>query len=243
MIPLSDDNRSVRVLPWATYALVAINLVVWVVMWASPAADQQQFYDRFAATPADVVHGGPSAWVTLFTCMFLHASWAHVLGNMLYLWIFGDNIEAAMGHLRYLTFYVVCGVVASAVQVLVDPASTLPLVGASGAIAGVLAAYIVLFPRGMVRTLIVIIPPFFAIRLLPAWLLIGFWIVTQFFAGITSVGGSDQGGTAYFAHIGGFAAGLLLARLFVRLGGVEGRLQTLRRGPGRAPRPDDPPGW
>lgn len=243
MIPLSDDNRAVRVVPWVTYALVALNLVVWVVMWASPSATQEAFYERFAAIPAHVVHDGPSAWVTLFTCMFLHASWVHVLGNMLYLWIFGDNVEAAMRRLRYLGFYLTSGVVASGVQVLVDPSSTLPLVGASGAIAGVLAAYIVLFPRGMVRTLIVIIPPFFLVRLLPAWLLIGVWIVSQFFAGITSVGGSDAGGTAYFAHVGGFAAGLLLARLFVRRGGVDGRLQTLNRRRGRPSRPQDPPGW
>ncbi len=229
VIPLGDDNSRRRTVPWVTYALVAANLWVFLVLARATPEHQLELYARFAAVPADVV-GHPSAWPTLLTCTFLHASWAHVLGNLLYLWVFGDNVEDAMGHGRYVAFYLLCGVAASLSQVLVDPASTVPLVGASGAIAGVLAAYVVVFPHGGVRTLIVIVPPFFLIRFLPAWLLIGVWAGLQFFSAVTALGGTAAGGVAYLAHVGGFVVGLLACRAFRRRGGVDHRVRAIDAG-------------
>ena len=215
MIPIGDDNSGRATVPWVTYLLVVGNLAIFVFCWAASPSEQAAIYSAYSTIPSRILAEGPAAWYTLLTATFLHASWAHVLGNMLFLWIFGDNVEDAMGHLRFTLFYLLCGVVASASQVAVSVGSDVPIVGASGAIAAVMGAYLVMFPTAGVRTLLVILPPFFFVRLLPAWLLIGIWILSQFYSGITAVGG-DAGGTAYFAHIGGFVAGLVLARLFIR---------------------------
>jgi membrane associated rhomboid family serine protease len=146
-------------------------------------------------------------WLTLLTSMFLHGGLLHVLGNMLYLWIFGDNVEDAMGPFRFLAFYLLCGIIAAFAQIAIDPSSTIPMVGASGAIAGVLAAYFVLYPRSRILTLV---PIFFFMRLVavPAVFLLGFWFVLQLLSGAGTIG--SPGGVAYFAHIGGFVAGLFL---------------------------------
>jgi membrane associated rhomboid family serine protease len=145
----------------------------------------------------------------LFTSMFMHAGWLHLAGNMLYLWIFGDNVEDRFGHLKFLIFYLFCGLTATFVQMAVNPSSNVPNLGASGAIAGVLAAYILMFPQGMVRVM-----QGQRVIQVPALVMIGFWIVLQLLSGFGSLGAADTGGVAYMAHIGGFAAGLVLAFLF-----------------------------
>jgi len=240
VIPIADDNRFRRRTPWVTYLLLAANIAIFVWAVTADPAEQVRVYAEYAAVPAHVLTPDPAAWLPLVTCTFLHASWAHLAGNMLFLWIFGDNVEDAMGHGRYLVFYLLCGVAASLVQVLLNAGSQVPLVGASGAIAGVLAAYVRLFPRGGVRTLVVLVPPFFVWPTLPAWLLIGVWFVTQFWSGLMSLGSLGSGGVAYGAHVGGFVVGLLLARRFARRGGVEHRLTaTSQHGVVREP----PPGY
>ena len=157
---------------------------------------------------------GPSfVWLTLFTSMFMHGGWMHILGNMLYLWIFGDNVEDNFGHGKFLIFYLLCGVAASFSQIFVDPNSPIPSLGASGAIAGVLGAYLIMFPRNRVRNLLFL--GFFLTTVeLPAVVVLGFWIVIQIFSQYTATFGHAQGGVAYMAHIGGFASGLLLCFLF-----------------------------
>src|SRR6266536_2799650 len=152
-------------------------------------------------------------WQSVFTAMFLHGGWLHIGGNMLFLWVFGNNVEDKIGRIPYLLFYLFCGVVASAAQILVDPSSPIPNLGASGAIAGVLGAYLVMFPRRRVYSLVPIVF-IFTLLPLPAIVVLGFWFVLQFFSGVTTVANHLNGGVAYFAHIGGFAAGLILALLF-----------------------------
>jgi len=160
-------------------------------------------------------HGCPdkSWWQSVFVAMFLHGGWLHIGGNMLFLWVFGNNVEDKIGRIPYLLFYLFCGVVASAAQILVDPSSPIPNLGASGAIAGVLGAYLVMFPRRRVYSLVPIVF-IFTLLPLPAIVVLGFWFVLQFFSGVTTVANHVNGGVAYFAHIGGFAAGLILALLF-----------------------------
>jgi membrane associated rhomboid family serine protease len=155
------------------------------------------------------------SWLTLFTAMFIHAGWLHILGNMLYLWVFGDNVEDRFGHLAYVFFYLLSGLFAVFFQIIVDPYSDIPYVGASGAIAGTLGAYLILYPGSRVRTLIfIIIVPFIVI--IPALVLLLIWFLLQFVSGIGALGSSDAGGVAYFAHVGGFIFGMVAAG-FVRL--------------------------
>ena len=247
VIPIADDNSRRRTTPGITYVLIAANVLVFLAMVRATPAEQARLMTAYAAVPQAVLHDGPTAWVTLLTSMFMHASWLHLGGNMLFLWIFGDNVEDAMGHARYLLFYVLSGLTAGLLQVLVDPAGTVPLVGASGAIAGVLAAYVVLFPRSMVRTIVVLVPPLFVWPLLPAWLLIGGWFVLQFWSGLSTLGALSVGGVAYWAHVGGFLLGLVLAQPFARAGGVAHRLAVTRRYPADLYRNDPygrrPPRW
>jgi len=166
---------------------------------------------------------GPNIiWLTIFSSMFMHGGWMHILGNMLYLWIFGDNIEDNFGHLKFLIFYLTCGVVASLCQILVDPNSPIPSLGASGAIAGVLGAYLIMFPKNRVRNLVFLGFIFTTIEL-PAVVVLGFWIVIQIFSQYTATFSHAQGGVAYMAHIGGFASGLVLCLLL--------RNRTIRRSP------------
>jgi membrane associated rhomboid family serine protease len=205
MFPIGDDNSSRKRVPVVTYVLVALNILVFfveliagdvfIVTWSFVPS-------RFLASPA-------SESVTIFTSMFMHGGWLHIAGNMLYLWIFGDNVEDRFGHLRYLGFYVVCGVVALFTQLAFSLESSIPILGASGAIAGVLGAYVLLFPR---RRVIVLLG--FLVVPMPALAVIGFWMVLQFFNGIGSIiYSADTGGIAVMAHIGGFVAGVVLAVL------------------------------
>ena len=206
MMPLGDDNSGRRLTPVVTYALIAINVLVFVVFEAfNPNIDQ--FILRWVTVPAEITAG--RGLITLITSMFLHGGWAHLGGNMLFLWIFGDNVEDAFGHALYLAFYLVTGIAASLAQVFLGPNSTIPGVGASGAISGVLAAYIVMFGSNRVRVLMGR-----AITAVPAYFMIGLWIVLQFINGFASIANtSETGGVAYGAHIGGFIAGLILTFL------------------------------
>ncbi len=206
MMPLGDDNSGRRLTPVVTYALIAINVLVFVVFEAfNPNIDQ--FILRWGTVPAEITAG--RGLITLITSMFLHGGWAHLGGNMLFLWIFGDNVEDAFGHALYLAFYLVTGIAASLAQVFLGPNSTIPGVGASGAISGVLAAYIVMFGSNRVRVLMGR-----AITAVPAYFMIGLWIVLQFINGFASIANtSETGGVAYGAHIGGFIAGLILTFL------------------------------
>jgi membrane associated rhomboid family serine protease len=206
MLPIGDDDSTRRTLPIVTYALIAINVLVFVLL-ELPNPNLDAFINRWGTVPAEIMAG--RGLLTLLTSMFLHGGWAHLLGNMLFLWIFGDNVEDAFGHVLYLIFYLVTGLAASMAQVLLDPSSTVPGVGASGAISGVLAGYIVMFGSNRVRVLMGGI-----VTTVPAYVMIGLWIVLQFVNGFASIVDTAQtDGVAYGAHVGGFIAGLILTFL------------------------------
>lgn len=204
VIPVGDDNRGRRTIPIITGALIAINLFIFFIEIA--AGDL--FIERWAFVSSRFLANPGTDWITIFSSMFMHAGWEHILGNMLFLFIFGDNVEDVFGHFKFLGFYLICGVVANFAQMAIDVNSTDATVGASGAIAGVLAAYIFMFPTSRVRVLM----GFWFIPL-PAWAFIGVWIVIQIFSQAGSI--SDvTGGVAYMAHIGGFFTGLILTPVF-----------------------------
>lgn len=203
MFPIGDDNSARRSVPVVTYALILINVLFFLV----ELTGGEQFIVQWSIVPRRLLANPASDFPTLFSSMFMHAGWLHLGGNMLYLWIFGDNVEDAFGHVKYLVFYVICGIAADLAQIVAGPSSNIPNLGASGAIAGVLAAYLVLFPRGQVRVLMG-----YGVIPMPALVVIGIWIVLQFVSGIGSITSSaETGGVAYMAHIGGFLAGLLIA--------------------------------
>jgi membrane associated rhomboid family serine protease len=227
VIPLHDDNPT-RSTPIVTHLLVAANVVVFLLQLVMG----DYFVARFGLFPAAVTHSASGlyrvpavnlepAWLTIFTSMFMHGSWLHLGGNMLYLWIFGNNVEDALGKVRYLLFYLVGGVAAAIAHILTAPSSAVPTVGASGAIAAVLGAYLYLYPGARVTTLV---PIFFFIQLieLPASVVLGFWFLLQLFNGLMGLGGqvgrggAETGGVAFMAHIGGFVFGYLVARLLGR---------------------------
>ncbi len=212
MLPLRDEFPSRR-LPYVTYALIALNIVVYVWEFLASTGSPDMQY-QLALVPADFLRGiSVFNILTIFTSMFMHAGLAHIGGNMLYLWIFGDNVEDRLGHGTFLVFYLVGGFVASVAHILTNPASQVPTVGASGAIAAVLGAYIVLFPRNRILTLIWF-GFFIRLTMIPSMFVLGFWFVLQLFQGLMSLGGPDVGGVAVWAHIGGFVFGLLLGRIF-----------------------------
>ena len=206
MFPISDDNSSRRTVPLVTYALIALNLLVFFLELSGGDA----FIEKWAFVPSRFLANPSADFLTVFTCMFMHAGWVHLGGNMLYLWIFGDNVEDRFGHIKFSIFYLLCGVAATFAQLAFNSGSNIPNLGASGAIAGVLGAYIVMFPKGKVNVLMGrgVIP-------MSALVVIGLWIVLQFFSGIGSIANTaDTGGVAYVAHIGGFIAGFALTLLF-----------------------------
>jgi len=232
VLPVGDDNPTRRA-PVVTYALLAANIGVFLLLqpWAADACTQQRFFVNWAAVPDEVVTGQPldaselaqtapgcelaptpdkNVLASVVSAMFLHAGWGHLLGNMLYLWIFGNNIEDRLGRMRYLLFYLTAGIVATLAFVVPNGTSTTTLVGASGAIAGVLGAYLVMFPTARVT---VILPPLFFLPFrLPALLVLGSWFVLQLFAGDTV--DMAGGGVAYLAHVAGFVAGAVIVLLF-----------------------------
>jgi membrane associated rhomboid family serine protease len=201
VIPLRDVIPS-RTTPYITITIIALNALAWLFELSLPHDALTEFLTRFGVVPA---YFSPP---TLITSMFLHGSWSHVLGNMWYLWIFGDNVEDRVGHGRFIVFYLLCGIVASVGQIAVDPASMLPTIGASGAIAGVMGAYFVLYPHSRVLTLIPWI--FLQIVELPAIVLLGFWFVMQLFSAgaIAATASTTGGGVAFAAHVAGFVAGM-----------------------------------
>jgi membrane associated rhomboid family serine protease len=210
VIPLRDRNPT-RSTPIVTYLLIGINVAVFAFQASLSPHGERAFVSRFGFVPLMLEH---RHYVTAFTSMFLHGDIWHILFNMWSLAIFGDNIEDALGKLRYVLFYVLCGLLAALAQYAIDPLSGVPMVGASGAIAGVLAAYLRLFPRARVLTLIPLLF-FFFLRELPASIFIGFWFALQLLSGVGMLGGAIGGGVAVFAHIGGFLAGMWLVRALI----------------------------
>ena len=219
MIPLHDDNPTER-FPFVTIAFIVMCLAVFLYQNSLSEKLGEVFVLQYGAIPALVFGAGslpedassaiPSA-LTLLSSMFLHGGWMHLLGNMLYLWIFGNNIEDAMGHAKFAVFYLLCGVMAALSHALTDPSSQIPMVGASGAISAVLGAYLLLFPRAHVLVLL----PAVGMTRVAAGIVLGMWFVTQLISGGMSVG-AQGGGVAFFAHIGGFVAGMALVGLFKR---------------------------
>ena len=206
MMPLGDDNSGRRITPIVTYVLIALNVLVFFL----ELTNGEEFIQRWAFVPSRFLADPLGDSITLFTAMFMHAGWVHLLSNMLYLWIFGDNVEDRLGHGLFLVFYILCGLAATFAQLALNPASNIPNLGASGAIAGVLGAYLVMFPRQQVRVLMgrMLVP-------MPALIVIGFWFLLQIFSQVSAFTASSQteGGVAYMAHIGGFVAGVILTFL------------------------------
>ncbi len=226
MLPLKDDIPT-RSVPFVTVGIIALNILVFLYQVSLELGDApgargaaQALVLEFGLIPCrlaslcEVPGDFPSPLLTIFTSMFMHGGLFHIFGNMLYLWIFGNNVEDTLGHGRFLGFYLACGVAAALSQTLIAPSSTIPMIGASGAVSGILGAYLFLFPHASVLTLIVF-GFFIRIVRIPALIVLGFWIVVQFLNGIVTFGataatGEPQGGVAFFAHIGGFFAGVVL---------------------------------
>jgi membrane associated rhomboid family serine protease len=229
VLPLGDVNTGRHITPIVTYGLIAANLAVWLFEMSAG----ENFVYGYSTVPFEITNGtdlvgpqrvevggqsvtvphaeGPSPiQLTLLTSMFMHASWMHFLGNMLYLWIFGDNVEDHLGHAKFLAFYLVCGLAASLAMIVFGPDSKIPGLGASGAIAGVLGAYVIKFPRSPVRVLMGRM-----VTTVPAFMAIGLWVLLQVFGQI-SVAGGQAGGVAYLAHLGGFVAGVVMITIFGR---------------------------
>jgi membrane associated rhomboid family serine protease len=233
VLPLGDVQRT-QIIPWATYIIIALNVMAYFLQLDRG----ESFTTTYAATPFEITHNqdldapfviqvtrGPDqvvekvipqtavpfpVWMTLFTAMFLHGSPLHLAGNMLYLWIFGDNVEEALGHIRYVLVYLCCGLIASAAQIAASPNSLIPTLGASGAIAGILGMYLIWFPYNGVRVLVLRV-----VMVVPAVLVIGLWIAFQVWQGAGTIGRlGNRGGVAYLAHVGGAAAGIFVAFLF-----------------------------
>jgi len=219
-LPFKDENPS-RSFPFVTILLIMANIGIYVYQMILGELSQSFVY-QFGIIPWEMTHFQdhptfplspiPNG-LTLLTAMFLHGSWFHVLGNMLYLWIFGDNVEATLGHFRFLIFYLVCGLIASLTHIAFYPNSTIPVIGASGAISGILGAYFLLFPGAYVQALFFF---FYFIRIvrIPAFIVLGLWFLLQLFSGLGSLTISDRAGVAWFAHIGGFVAGMILILFF-----------------------------
>ena len=231
MIPLSDQSTVRRRFPVVTVGIIVINVLVFVYQFTLNEQALQLFVYSYGMRPAEITLGRDLAplvqipvWGTLFTSMFMHGGFMHIIGNMLYLWVFGDTIEDVLNRVPFIIFYVVCGLTASAAQIFTDPTSGIPNIGASGAVAGVLGAYLVLFPKHRINTLLTL-GYFWRMVQLPAMLVLGFWIVIQFFTGLTSFG--VQTGVAYWAHVGGFAIGAALAAPIA----ISYRMQRRNRSP------------
>jgi len=216
MFPFKDDNPTER-FPFITIGIIAINILVYIWELVSPAGERYIIY-TYGAIPSEILslektralH--PAA--TVFSSMFLHGGLLHIGGNMLYLWIFGNNIEDKLGHFRFLIFYLFAGIIAAYSHALLSPSSNIPMIGASGAVSGVLGAYILLFPHARVHTLI-FFGFFIEVVKIPALLVIGFWAIIQVINGILSQGLLPQGGVAWFAHVGGFLTGLLTIKIWL----------------------------
>ena len=225
MLPIGDESEAGAGRPILTWSLVALNLAVFLLEVARPADALQAFVTAWGVVPREYSVGRDLAplipvpfWSTLLTSMFLHGGWMHLGGNMLYLWIFGDNLEHRMGHARFLVFYLLCGLAAGGAHIAFNSGSSVPSVGASGAISGVLGGYLLLFPRNRVRVM-----TRGGIMAVPAFVMLGLWILIQLVSQIGAMAQTEEtgGGVAFMAHIGGFVAGLVLVKLF-----AAGRTRT-----------------
>jgi len=214
VLPLRDFIPTRR-FPVLTVGIIIVNIIVFAYeLLAEASGTLERTFYTMGVVPFNVTHNfGPAVALSFLTAMFLHGGPMHIASNMLYLWIFGNNVEDNMGRGRFLIFYLITGIIASCAQVFANPNSRLPTIGASGAIAGVLGAYMVLFPHARIQTLL-FLGYFARLTQLPALLVLGFWFVLQLFNGLMALGVAQVGGVAWFAHIGGFVAGLLLVRLF-----------------------------
>ena len=221
MLPVRDDNPQIN-RPFAIYIILGLNILAWVMLQGAGFGEQlNNSVCQYGLIPADLFSssiqgvsstncglGNSLGWAGLLSSMFMHGSWMHIIGNMWFLWVFGDNVEDAMGSTRFLIFYVLAGLCAAAAQIIANPASGLPMVGASGAIGGVMGAYIILYPRVKVHILV-----FIMTFKVPAYAMLGYWIGVQVMGGISSLS-STGGGVAFWAHIGGFVGGAVLVFLF-----------------------------
>ncbi|HEU5260082.1 MAG TPA: rhomboid family intramembrane serine protease [Gemmatimonadales bacterium] len=231
MFPYKDENPT-ELTPVVTVAIIVLNIVAWVFVQGMGAAEPlARSVCQLGLIPGELLGSAPPGtsvplgrglhcvltaepeWWTVLTSMFMHGSWFHILGNMWFLWVFGNNIEDSMGHVRFVVFYVLCGVAAATAQTLVNPSSVVPMVGASGAISGVMGGYILLYPKVRVHTLVTL--GFFVTTVaLPAYVMLGYWFVYQLLLGTVGALAGLEGGVAFWAHIGGFVAGIVLVRLF-----------------------------
>ena len=207
MIPLADASRRPRRFPVVTTSIIVVNVLVFLLELVGGDA----FVMHWSVIPADIIAG--KHWVTVITSMFMHAGWMHILGNMVFLWAFGPEMEDAMGRVRYLAFYLLSGLLASLAQIAVMPHSTVPNLGASGAIAGVMGGFLITYPHDQIRTLL-LFGWFMRITLVPAALLIGLWFLIQLFSQVGAVADVQSGGVAYMAHVGGFIFGAATSRFF-----------------------------
>ncbi len=244
MFPIRDENPTIHT-SVATFILIAVNLAVWVfVQGLGSHPTLAKSICQFGVIPGELLGTVPAGtripvapglacvldtnpdWITVVTSMFMHGGWLHVLGNMWFLAVFGDNVEDVMGRVRFVVFYLICGVAAVAAQMISNPSSAVPMVGASGAIGGVMGAYVILFPRAPVHMLIFL--GFFITRVVvPAFFMLGYWLLLQVLGGLFSLGVAS-GGTAFWAHVGGFIAGIALVKVFCSSGSVADRRK--RRG-------------
>lgn len=222
LFPLYDENPT-KSIPWVTLLLILVNVLVFAYELSLQSAGKlQQLFQTAALIPYEITNVAklssdvPNIGIlAMFTSMFMHGSWLHIIGNMWYLWIFGNNVEDTLGHAKYLLFYLLCGIVGGIGHILSQPYSQVPTIGASGAIAGVLAGYLIMFPTARIVT---IVPIFIFIQIIkvPAILLIGLWFLIQIASGMGSLSTQASGGTAWFAHIGGFIAGVVLVLVLSR---------------------------
>jgi membrane associated rhomboid family serine protease len=243
LFPLRDENPA-ELTPYVTVILIAVNVGIWVYYQGAGLNEALlvQSVCGFGMIPADVTGQAPRllpgvgapcplgglSWQTLFTSMFLHGSWLHLIGNMWFLWLFGNNVEDSMGHLRFVVFYLLAGVAGGGAHIWSTPDSVIPTVGASGAISGVMGAYLVLYPRVRIHTLFIII---FFIKIIPisAWLVLLYWFAIQLFSGTTAA--AAGAGVAFWAHIGGFVAGVLLIKLFENRTLVDAKRRKIKLSP------------
>jgi len=207
MIPLSDASRRPVRFPIATVTIIVINFIVFFFELAGGDA----FINQWSLVPADIVAG--RNLITILTAMFMHAGWEHILGNMLFFWVFGPAIEDVMGPLRFIVFYLLGGLAATFAQVVVDPTSTIPNLGASGAIAAVMGVFLITYPRDQIKS-VLFLGWFIGIRMIPAVILVGLWFLVQLFSEVGALATVQSGGVAYMAHVGGFLFGLIAGRLF-----------------------------
>ncbi|HVO35654.1 MAG TPA: rhomboid family intramembrane serine protease [Gemmatimonadales bacterium] len=244
MIPYRDENPTLKT-PVVTYAIIALNVLVWVlVQGAGMGEPLARSVCELGMIPSEltgravagtVVPLGPGmacqldagrGYLHVFSSMFMHGSWMHIIGNMWFFWIFGNNVEDSMGHFRFVVFYLMCGVAAALAQVAMDPSSNVPVVGASGAISGVMGAYLILYPRVRVYSL-VFLGFFITTIALPAWAMLGYWILLQFLSALPALAGAQaEAGVAFWAHIGGFITGAATIRLFARSDYLNSRKQN-----------------